>query len=1123
MPLSNSERTFATRWLEKGVSQNDVLAGIKSLRNEKISIGDAARGAWSAPASMALGATELMAKYSPSRALAKINPNSAWSKGATQGLDEIQSWADKKQTQKQFRIESMGDDAVVGQLGGNLAADAAITYAAQFIPGLGQAYGTARLPKIAAKLNKIRKIANGTKYGRYAQRFAKGLPVGLAIGAAQDAGQQESVSRGMAWGVGVPALIALVTGNKKIGDMAGKVLENRSDDLGRIVARQMGDGALEGAELVVGKHGLSKDIMTKIANNGVAKKEEEDMLYGMQRWLTGAGEDAKVVEGFPTGMRTAVAEKAKNTRGVTRLRDELNQSFLNNGKVLRRMGPEGVELARRFDNATLMENEMLAAFANRTTDLFKQFKRIDPEQMTRLLDGTAVAKNSVEESFIVEGRKILDDLHLQADNFSDGQVPYRKGYVSHMMKPEVLDDILYKQGSDIKWARELEKNGEKFAEGEALDVIRGLRSAHLNKDYTAFYEKARKMNLPESMRIMNFKDLLPTYLDSVASRSAFVRNYGAQGEHLYKNLQGLVERAGKGAADADPAMAMKIIEQVLHRRPQADWIRNIKTFQVLKLAMSAPSNIADHLGTVMRYGLRSTVKGMFTSLVSKGAKRSADAGGASLDTLTRSRTNVRKQTKIAENILKWSGFRFTQRWADRTVVLAAQDHLYRLHRRLAKDPENLLLRRRATEMLGPDTLDDFIKNGPTEDIMRRGGAKAIQDLRPISPMDVPFYFNEPGAASLITQFRRFTVQISNNLHREIIRKWSYDKKGAAKSLAMFAIVGPMLGYATRESKDALRDNLAAMGKFMVSGEWEYPEQEEENKSFFADYMQRIGDVGGLGLVTEVADSFKRSDWAPGGLVAQLLGPTAGDIAAIGETVVEGVQKADKVIKGEATAGEFAGKVTSDLLKPVPVARQLFNAGARDLIEGKGGGGGGKIKGNWGQSGGGSKGGTWTPPGNSEPLRPSAPSAQPQASNGSVNDVAFEYIKGHEGYRDNAYADAHATSIGYGTRGAPGQVTTEPQARAAAKAHIAKDEAFINQYMPGLNQNQQTALLSFMYNLGQKPSGVKELYRAIIKRDEATIRREWVKFNKARARKGAPLKVNQNLANRRRDELELFFS
>lgn len=133
---------------------------------------------------------------------------------------------------------------------------------------------------------------------------------------------------------------------------------------------------------------------------------------------------------------------------------------------------------------------------------------------------------------------------------------------------------------------------------------------------------------------------------------------------------------------------------------------------------------------------------------------------------------------------------------------------------------------------------------------------------------------------------------------------------------------------------------------------------------------------------------------------------------------------------------------------------------------------------------------------------------------------YELIKKYEGCRLTAYkCPAGVWTIGYGTTVYPNkQPVQEGDHISSAEA-----EAFLTMYIKqniklptGLNKNQQEALTSLIYNIGQGAFDRSSLKKAIIAQDWKAVYKNWDWVTGGG-------KFLRGLAKRRAEELMLFFS
>lgn len=144
-----------------------------------------------------------------------------------------------------------------------------------------------------------------------------------------------------------------------------------------------------------------------------------------------------------------------------------------------------------------------------------------------------------------------------------------------------------------------------------------------------------------------------------------------------------------------------------------------------------------------------------------------------------------------------------------------------------------------------------------------------------------------------------------------------------------------------------------------------------------------------------------------------------------------------------------------------------------------------------------------------------------------SDNFYRLLKEFEGCKLKAYLDsAGIPTIGIGTIRYPdgtavkmGDTCTEEQAKAWAKHDAERKALKLNQLISGITQNQFDALLLLMYNIGSAGLADSTVLRRI--KHGGDVRAAWMMWNKARVK--GKLQVVGGLTNRRKKELELFFS
>ena len=157
---------------------------------------------------------------------------------------------------------------------------------------------------------------------------------------------------------------------------------------------------------------------------------------------------------------------------------------------------------------------------------------------------------------------------------------------------------------------------------------------------------------------------------------------------------------------------------------------------------------------------------------------------------------------------------------------------------------------------------------------------------------------------------------------------------------------------------------------------------------------------------------------------------------------------------------------------------------------------------------------------SDTFRRQTPTGKENIQNMKTSERGIEFIKQREGFSPTAYWDNKQFSIGYGsgkTKGRvvqPGDTVTKEQAEKDLQNELPRYENMVKRRVEvPLTQNQFDALVSFTYNLGERPTAT--LWKKINTEDYAGAIKE---FPKWRLSKG---KVSEGLVKRRKLEAEIF--
>lgn len=137
-----------------------------------------------------------------------------------------------------------------------------------------------------------------------------------------------------------------------------------------------------------------------------------------------------------------------------------------------------------------------------------------------------------------------------------------------------------------------------------------------------------------------------------------------------------------------------------------------------------------------------------------------------------------------------------------------------------------------------------------------------------------------------------------------------------------------------------------------------------------------------------------------------------------------------------------------------------------------------------------------------------------SSGGPIGKSYIDQIKKFEGFTAQSKWDYKQHSIGYGTRGKPGEVIDKAEADRRLNEELGKAAAIVDQFAPGIDGGTRAALISLTFNAGDDWTRAG-LGQAIKSGDLATAKQRFLQYNQAG---GAVL---PGLASRRQQEASWF--
>lgn len=168
---------------------------------------------------------------------------------------------------------------------------------------------------------------------------------------------------------------------------------------------------------------------------------------------------------------------------------------------------------------------------------------------------------------------------------------------------------------------------------------------------------------------------------------------------------------------------------------------------------------------------------------------------------------------------------------------------------------------------------------------------------------------------------------------------------------------------------------------------------------------------------------------------------------------------------------------------------------------------------------------WAPTGVTQPPTPKTPPAPSPVNLGAMVATILPVVKEEEQFRATRYWDFGQWAIGYGMKanGLPADtVWTEDQASKVLAETLTKvGQGVLGVVKVPITVNQGAALISFAYNLGVPALAGSTLLKKLNAKDYLGAADQFLRWNKARGKPGAPLKELGGLTKRRKRERDLF--
>ena len=568
---------------------------------------------------------------------------------------------------------------------------------------------------------------------------------------------------------------------------------------------------------------------------------------------------------------------------------------LVDNKALTRYGEEGKTIFNKIKNA-----EKVATFdkSKQLMKLDKELKSLPDEHALNFKDyveGTIPTPPEAQKS-VSAWKEISNDVATTAKEAGltikvtqDGKtikIPFnpRENYY-----PQIINDKELKKAFS---GANYEKFVNSFAAKNDIPVAKAKKMLEtaISKNQYGNLERPRLGNMPDEVLQKDPRIALPEYINKAYDRLSIAKEFGGDDKILDK----LVDQARKKGLDSEEIY--KLTNRLLGREKFDESAKKVSSGiraynNITKLSLAAVTNLGDIIKTPTRTNITSTLKGIYKSFTKKGKTFAGKAGV--LDPVL---DNFAKETGIGEKLYKYTGFKWTESKLRQITANASKNYIDLLAIKLKKNPNNAFARRRLEQFdLNPESI---LKNGLSDKDYSKGAIKAISDLQPTAPTDIPHYWQSPGG-KVITQYKTFAYK-----QMKFAKEFIYDesKKGNLKPLITFLIAGQAVGEGVADLKAAIRG------------------RERETDPF-----QRIVDnymtIGGVGMVTDFIRAI--TDDTQGSAFMKFVGgPTLSDLndylfAIKGD--VQAIKDKKKFVFGKSSnKGERQTKTGKKVIGSIPV-------------------------------------------------------------------------------------------------------------------------------------------------------------------------------------------------------------
>lgn len=398
-------------------------------------------------------------------------------------------------------------------------------------------------------------------------------------------------------------------------------------------------------------------------------------------------------------------------------------------------------------------------------------------------------------------------------------------------------------------------------------------------------EHARKIDFP--FWDPDPRRVLPNYTLGAIARIEAATKFGAKNEKLNRLIANVGKKSGVQAASEVDDLVRKITGQIKTAPAREQISTTLRMLQVPKLAYAQIINIGQSTNTLLASDLGSLASGIQSAFSNKGVQKALKTGAILNSVLKRELAYAGGGSNFANNILKYSGFTWTETFNRVVASNAGMKYAEKTFARLKKNPQSKVLRWRLQE-LGVNPAEALKRGSLIEkELLNVGNMFSAKTQFLSEPMYLPAWASSPEG-KVVFQFKNFAYNQAVFIKRQLLNK-NIPLTRKARTLLILGMVYPMTG-------EVLGDIRAFLtGVKRPTKAWDR-------------YWNNIANAGTFGLAVDFWESAKFRNTAEA-----VVGPTVGSIADLTESAVASLE-----------AGEWTDGLMKTLLRQTGVLRPVAN-------------------------------------------------------------------------------------------------------------------------------------------------------------------------------------------------------